>query len=80
MVPLPIENIKTIRTTRLVVWFINTLLFVIVVVINKKLSAFEYIDILLNIIESVLYHFVWFYYSVLIRIEAYKNVYDLKEN
>lgn len=78
-VPMPVKNIQSIRMTRLIVWLINTLLFIIVVVINKSLNIHEYLDILFNISECFLCQLMRFYYSVLIRIEAYKEIYELSE-
>lgn len=79
-VPLPIKSIGGVRFMRLIVWLINTLLFIIVVVINDSLNIHEYLDIFFNIMECFLLQFLRFYYSVLIRIEAYKEIYQLKDN
>ena len=47
-VPKPVKSIKGIRLIRLIVWFVNTLLFIIFVVINTFMSIFIFCLILLN--------------------------------
>jgi hypothetical protein len=74
----PLQGIRNVIFFRFFAWHIKYFLYIVVIAIRRDFYTLEYINIGVLLIDYFLYHILKFYYKVILRIEAYKELYKLE--
>jgi hypothetical protein len=75
----PLQGIRYVIIFRFLTWHIKYLCYIIVMATQDDFDPLEYFNIIVLLVDYYLYHLLKFYYFVLLRIEAYKTVFNFDD-